>query len=567
MTLNSDPRDGQPRPDAPRRQGALELTWTNKDWRLLARDDGTWDWLPPEDFRVAEVRLLHEVQTIGNAASGNLLIRGDALNALTSLTRIPKMAERYAGQVKLAYLDPPFNTQQSFMQYDDALEHSLWLTMLRDRLEQVRELLSPDGSVWLHLDDSEAAYARIVMDELFGRSNFVATVVWEKDQGTRNDTDMSASHDYILVYAVDRDRWRSTRNLLPRTDAQLSRYKNPDDDPRGPWLQYDNGTAKSGSEAARFPITLPSGRIVQPPSGNFWRFSADSFAAARAEGRVWFGRDGDRMPSIKRYLTEVQNGVVPRTWWPATEAGSNQEAKRDHLRKLLPDKSPFATPKPERLLHRIIQIATNPGDIVLDPFLGSGTTAAVAEKMGRRWVGIERSADTVEDYTLPRLRKVIAGEDPGGITAQVEWEGGGGFEVAAVEASMFDDDEGRVVLADWATNGQLAEATAAQLGFAYSPDAPFAGRSGRTRLAVIDGHVSSDVVDLLLQLLDEREQLVVCGTSMDPEATDNLRTLRPGSRARKIPDSLLAEYREARRRPTPPEAVAVPAEVSEEGSP
>ncbi|MGK2957010.1 MAG: site-specific DNA-methyltransferase [Acidimicrobiales bacterium] len=594
----------------PTYDGRLELTWTNKHQRLLAHEDGSYEWVKPSDYRVAEVRLLHDVTTVGDVgtrrAADNLLIRGDALNGLTSLAKLPEFATEYVGKVKLVYIDPPFNTLQSFLHYDDALEHSVWLTMMRDRIIQIRALLAPSGSVWVHLDDSEMAYCKTMMDEIFGREQFVATIVWEKDKGRRNDTDVSSVHDYLLVYAADHKVWASARNLLPRTAGQERRYRNPDNDPRGPWLQGDNGTAKSGGDKSRFEVTLPSGRTVTPPKGNYWRFSPETLSAARAEGRVHFGKDGNSLPVIKRYLSEVQDGIVPRSWWPADEAGSNQEAKRDHLRKMFPELEPFATPKPERLMQRIIQIASNPGDLVLDCFVGSGTTAAVAHKMNRRWVGIEREAATVEAFALPRLLKVVNGDDLGGITtvetptgeglpegvvagearaaakvlkamstagllddvyglgsetvkdlakvltdadktiSETIWTGGGGFRVLDIAPSMFEAQDGLVFLADWMTNGKLAEATAAQLGFEYESDPPFSGRKGRTRLAVVDGVVNESVIRLLVSALPEREKVVICGTGIDTDARPILRELRPGSTLRKIPAALLDEYRSSR---------------------
>ncbi|MEU1846199.1 site-specific DNA-methyltransferase [Micromonospora sediminicola] len=590
----------------PRYEGRLELTWTNKDQCLLAHDDGSYEWLPTSDYRVAEVRLLGDVQPVGDVgkrrAADNLLIEGDALHGLTSLIKLPEFRREYVGKVKLAYLDPPFNTGQAFEQYDDALEHSVWLTMMRDRLSQVYELLSDDGSVWVHLDDVEAPYCRAILDDIFGRQNFVGTFVWEKDQGRRNDTDVSTVHDYIILFAKNRARWKGIRNLLPRSAQQISRYRNPDNDARGPWLQGADSTAKSGNEDSRFEVELPSGRKVRPPSGVYWRFTPVTFKAALDEGRVYFGADGDGMPIIKRYLTDVQDGVVPRTWWPAAEVGSNMGAKRDHLRRLLPEVTPFATPKPEPLIERILQIGTNPGDVVLDCFVGSGTTAAVALKTGRRFVVIERSPDTVISHTIPRLRKVIAGEDPGGITSirvptgeglpegvktgeantaakvikklydadrladvgldektiealvrtlkgaektrtETRWSGGGGFRHLRVGPSMFEEDGGIVFLSDRMTNGLLAEATAAQLGFDYEVEAPFVGRKGRARLAVIDGVVNEGVIKLLVVALAAGERVVVCGTGIDPDARTLLRELAPGSTLRKIPAALLDRYR------------------------
>lgn len=214
---------------------------------------------------------------------------------------------------------------------------------------------------------------------------------------------------------------------------------------------------------------------------------------------------------------------------------------------MFPDREPFATPKPERLIERVVHIGSNPGDIVLDCFLGSATTAAVAHKMGRRWVGVERSRETVETFGLPRLSKVVAGEDPGGITEAVSWQSGGGFRVLDVAPSMFEEDEGTIVIAEWAANSKLAEATAAQFGYEYAPDPPFAGRKGRFRIAVIDGNVSAAVVELLAGALGPQERLLVCGTSLDPDAAEALRKLSPGSEARKVPASILADYQLAHR--------------------
>lgn len=413
-----------------RHSGRLELTWTDKDKALLSSADGKYDYrfVDRDDPRVREVRLLHEVDRFAvpvpsgrpvdlpPPTSDNLLITGDAMHALDALRKTPEWAAKYIGKVKLVYIDPPFNTGQTFTNYDDNIDHSIWLTMLRDRLKQLVPLLAEDGSVWVHLDDVEVHRCRAVMDEELGIDRFVATIVWEKDKGRRNDTDVSSAHDYLLVYAPLGKKWKNVRNLLPRV-GQEARYKNPDNDPRGRWLQGDNGTAKSGSEKNRFEVELPSGRIVTPGK-NYWRFSPDALAEARSEGRVWFGRDGDSLPVIKRYLSQVQEGLVPRTWWTADEAGHNQEAKRDHINKMFADhEDGFATPKPERLLQRVIHIATNPGDIVLDCFAGSGTTAAVAHKMGRRWVASELLPETVETFTKQRLLKVLNNDDPRGITS------------------------------------------------------------------------------------------------------------------------------------------------------
>jgi adenine-specific DNA-methyltransferase len=320
---------------------------------------------------------------------------------------------------------------------------------------------------------------------------------------------------------------------------------------------------------------------------------------------VYFGTKGTSAPYRKRYASIRVQGSPPQTWWSFDEVGFSKEATYE-IKALFPGRIPFSTPKPERLLARIIKIGTNPGDIVLDCFLGSGTTAAVAHKMGRRWVGIERELATIETFALPRLQKVIAGEDLGGITTietlvgedlpdgvkagesraaakvldtlsktgaldeldgldeeatqflirrlraldktttETIWFGGGGFRVLEVAPSMFETDGGLVFLADWMANGKLAEATAAQLGFEYEPDPPFSGRKGRIRLAVVDGVVNESVVRLLINALPERERVVICGTGIDTDSRSILRELRPGSTLRKIPAALLDEYRSLR---------------------
>ncbi len=356
------------------------------------------DWIGKDQDIHLEPRILVEDESLGfGNHKESILIHGDNLLSLKALE------SDYKGSVKCIFIDPPYNTGAAFEHYDDGVEHSIWLSLLRERLKILWKLLDIDGSLWITIDDNECHYLKVMCDELFGRSSYVTSMVWEKDKGRRNDTAVSASHDYILLYVKDKEKWTKRRNLLPRTEDQIKRYKNPDDDPNGPWLQGDNGTAKSSSEASRFPITLPSGRVVRPTSGRGWSFSKETFEVARQENRVYFGAKGDGMPIIKRYLKDVQDGVVPRSWWPADEAGHNQEAKRDHLNKLLPDVERFATPKPERLLKRIIEISTNEGELVLDSFAGSGTTGAVATKLNRKWIMIELG-DHCFSHIIPRLK-------------------------------------------------------------------------------------------------------------------------------------------------------------------
>lgn len=526
-------------PPASGSPGRLELTWANKDRRLLAHDDVTYEWVDPADWRVSEVRLLDEVGTYGESAPDNLLIHGDSLHALTALSTIPEYAERYLGNIRLCYIDLPFNTGQTFQHYDDNLEHSVWLTMLRDRLEQIHRLLTGDGSVWVHVDDAEAHRARCVLDEVFGAENFIATVIWEKTHTRENRSAVSVGHEYIHGYAKARGEWAGTRNTLPASPEQLARYTNPDNDERGPWSSMPaHAKAEKGRRQEQFfTITTPSGRKLDPPPGRCWLYTRERFDEMVADNRIWFGEHGDNVPRLKKFLSEVQVGLVPTSIWRQQEVGTTGTAKAE-IQALAPDLTPFSTPKPERLVERIVHINSAPGDLVLDCFAGSGTTAAVAHKLGRRWVTVELSGDTIERFVLPRLRKVVDGDDAGGITDAVEWTGGGGFTEARVAPSMFETIDGTVVLSDWATNGPLAEMVAAQLKFTPENRGPFAGRKGRTRLAVIDGMLTIGVADHLLDQLGERENLVVVAMTLEDGVEEQLRKQRPGSRARKVPRDL-----------------------------
>jgi adenine-specific DNA-methyltransferase len=534
----------------PSPSGRVELTWTNKDLALLAHEDGSYEWVPRRDRRIAEVRLLRDAGTVGelptdSRATDNLLMRGDALHALTSLAKLPELASEYRGKVRLAYLDPPFNTKQSFLRYDDALEHSVWLTMMRDRLVQIRKLLAPDGSLWVHCDDSEGAHLRVLLDDLFP-GQWVATVIWQKRYSRDNRPAIGTVHDYIHVYSPQGGDWKHHRNRIPRVSAK--QYRNPNNDPRGPWRPIPMD-AQGFRANQMYEITTPAGVVKKPPKGRCWSTIEENFKQLLADGpqeppsrlgRIYFGKHGRGMPNVIRYLSEDE-GLVPWTWWPAEEVGHNDESKKEQL-ELHSAEDAFDTPKPERLMERIIRISTDPGDIVLDCFLGSGTTAAVAHKLGRRWVGIERSTATLDKHAIPRLTRLANGEDPGGITESVGWKGGGGFRIVDVAPSMFEDEDGVVLLAEWATNGALSEAVAAQFGFAYELDPPFSGRRGRMRLAVLDGHANVGVVKELIARLGPRERLSLCATSLDPEATQTLARLRPGSQARVVPEDVLLAY-------------------------
>ena len=360
--------------------------------------------------------------------SGNLLIQGDNLEAIKALLPF------YRGQVKCIFIDPPYNTRSAFEHYDDNLEHAQWLSMMLPRLQLLRELLSEDGSIWVTIDDNEGHYLKVLMDEVFGRGNFVTTVLWRKNYSPKSTArHFSEDHDYVIVYAKHADSW--IPNLMPRTEKQDKAYKNPDKDSRGPWKPGDL-SARNFYGAGTYPITTPNGRFIQgPPNSMFWRVSEPKLRELDGDNRIWWGKDGGNVPAIKRFLSEVKQGMVPQTWWSYEEVGHTQDAKREVVE--LFGSEAFSTPKPERLIQRILHIATHPNDLVLDSFLGSGTTAAVAHKMGRRWIGIEMG-EHAATHCLPRLQKVIDGEQ-GGISRAVNWQGGGGFRFMRLGAPIFDE--------------------------------------------------------------------------------------------------------------------------------
>ena len=292
---------------------------------------------------------------------------------------------------------------------------------MKNRLEVAKELLSDDGVIFVSIDDNEVHYLKVLMDEIFGRENFISNVIWEKKFSPQNDAKwFSDNHDHIICFAKNKEIWRP--NLLPRTDEMNARYKNPDNDPRGVWTSGDL-SVKTYNKNTDYPITTPSGRVVNPPEGYCWRLNKETLQEYIDDNRIWFGSNGDSVPRIKRFLSEVKDGVTPLTIWKYTEVGHNQDAKKEV--KEFDSKIVFDTPKPEKLLQRIIHITTNENDLVLDFCLGSGTTCAVAHKMGRRWIGIEQM-DYIEDITKVRLQKVLDGEQ-GGISKAVNWQGGGSF--------------------------------------------------------------------------------------------------------------------------------------------
>ena len=486
----------------------LELTWYGKD----------------EPIRV-EPRLLIENAALSNTASDpdtqNMLIHGDNLLALKALE------SKYAGQVKCIYIDPPYNTGSAFEHYDDNLEHSQWLNLMQPRLELLKHLLSNDGSIWISIDDDEGHYLKVLCDEIFGRNNYVNTVIWEKKYAPQGNAQwFTDSHDFVLVYAKNKTTW--CPNLLPRSNSMNAKYKNPDGDPKGPW-RPDNATislsgGQRGAQYARtgyceniYELKAPNGKTYLPPQGRCWYYPEKRMMEAIAEGKIFFGKDGQGAPQLKRYMAEVKQGATAMTIWKRDEVGDNQEAKREV--RSFNSESVFATPKPERLIERILTLATNPGDLVLDSFLGSGTTAAVAQKMGRRWIGVEMG-NHAYTHCKVRLDKVIAGQDPGGITKAQNWQGGGGYRFYEVAPTLINKDPfDEYVINEAYDADMLAAAVALHEGFRYQPDSRLFWKQSvgneSSYLFVTTRHLNSIYLDSIKDTMEESEYLIIACRSFD----------------------------------------------------
>lgn len=434
--------------------------------------------------------------------SDNMLIHGDNLLALKALE------QDFAGLIKCACIDPPYNTGNAFEHYDDGLEHSIWLSLMKPRIEIIHKLLRDDGTLWIFIDDDESHYLKVLCDEVFGRKNFVANVIWEKKYSPQNDAKwLSDSHDHILVYAKNKEIWRP--NLLPRTEEMDARYKNPDNDPRGPW-KSSGLDVKTYSAIYDYPITTPSGRIVNPPGSSCWRLSKQRFEEYLKDNRIWFGTNGNSVPAIKRFLSEVQQGSVSKTIWVREEVGDNQEAKKETLSFNSDDV--FTTPKPERIIQRILTLATNEGDWVLDTFGGSGTAGAVAHKMGRKWIMVELG-DHCHTHCLPRLKKVVDGTDQGGISKAVNWQGGGGFKYYYLAPSLLKEDKYGNWIIDERYN-MLAAAMAKHEGFEYSPDESVYWKQGKSTekdyIFTATNFVTVEFLDKIHDEMQPDESLLIC---------------------------------------------------------
>lgn len=475
----------------------LELTWVGKGNRPRL-----------------EPRILEEVpeHCYGDQAAGNVLIHGDNLLALKALE------QEFAGKVKCIFIDPPYNTGSAFPHYDDGLEHSLWLTMMRNRIEVLHRLLSDDGSIWITIDDNEAQYLKVLCDEIIGRANFVSSIAWVKRVSPANDAKyFSSDHDSILVYARTKAAWRP--NHLARTNLQNAFYKNPDNDTRGPWnsVTYTGNKTREERPNLYYPITNPfTGESVWPPQTLTWRYGPETHRDNEANGLLYWGKDGrSRAPRLKMFLNRAEK-VVPRSVWPAAEVGSTQSAMI-HQKSLF--REPFATPKPEELLARVLEIGTIPSDLVLDSFGGSGTTGAVAQKMGRRWIMVELG-NHVYTHIIPRMKKVIDGQDPGGITEAVGWQGGGGFKFYRLAESLLVKDKELSTSRRpfWVINAKydskmLIQAICKIENFRFSPDSRWDGMSSEHHfLHVTTKLVTQKYLDALADQLAPEEALLVYST-------------------------------------------------------
>ena len=493
----------------------LELTWVGKESELKI-----------------EPRILIKNPTLSNTAQDenteNMIIHGDNLLALKALE------SKYAGQVKCIYIDPPYNTGSAFSHYDDNLEHSIWLNLMRARIKALYNLLNNNGSMWISIDDDERDYLKVVCDEIFGRSNFVCSVIWQK-KGTRsNDARwFSDTHDYVLVYAKDKINWKP--NLLPRPEDSTKGYSNPDNDPRGVWASGPCH-AKTPNEKDIYEITTPSGRKILPPAGTSWRFSKEKFEVLIQENRIWFGEHGDNVPRYKRFLTEVQDGFVPTTLWLRDEVGDNQEAKKEV--KNVDSRNVFATPKPERLIQQILTLGSDEGDLVLDSFLGSGTTAAVAHKMGRRYIGIEMG-DHAYTHCKVRLDKVISGEDKGGVTKTANWQGGGGYNFYELAPSLVVEDKfGNPIINKEYNADMLAAAMALHEGFTYAPDDNYYWKQAKNENAYLfttTSHITAEYLSSIESEMQDGEYLIIACRSYESGADKVFKNIR----VKKIPQVLL----------------------------
>ena len=463
----------------------------------------------------------------------NRLIFGDNLLALKALE------QEFAGKVKCVFIDPPYNTGSAFTHYDDGLEHSIWLSLMRDRLEIIRNLLSDDGSLWITIDDNEAHYLKVLCDEVFGRRNYISTITWQRKYSVSNNFQGIATIcDFVLVYAKSE---QFQNNLLPRTEESIARYSNPDNDPRGPWkaVDYLNQATPEKRKNLCYDIINPNTGLVIKNTKKAWKYDPDTHRRHVEEKRLWWGKDGtNTVPALKLFLSEVRDGMTPHNWWPHEEVGHTDESKKEMI-SLYGAQNVFDTPKPERLLKRVLEIATNPNDLVLDSFAGSGTTGAVAHKMGRRWIMVELG-EHCHTHIIPRLQKVIDGSDQGGISKAVEWKGGGGFRYYKLAPSLMEQDKwGNWVICKEYNAAMLAEAVCKLEGFVYAPSETLYWQHGLSTetdfIYVTTQNLNHEQLQALADEVGSCRSLLVCCSAFRGRAD-----AFPNLTIKKIPNAVLS---------------------------
>lgn len=516
----------------------LELTWIGKENRprleprILLED--------PEKSYHAKMRVTD------NDIFDNRLIFGDNLLALKALE------QEFAGKVKCVFIDPPYNTGSAFTHYDDGVEHSIWLSLMRDRLELIRKLLSKDGSLWITIDDNEAHYLKVLCDEVFTRPCFIADIAWKRRDGAPNDRKIGSTYDHVLVYSKERTggakktNAEEAFNLMLRTekaDSQYQAYEEPFGfDERGPFRKVDStGNAKGGRfvQSLIYPVTNPfTGDQVFPRKGRCWVYKKEEMLAMVADRRFFWGKDGKAgTPMRKLFKSEAKAGMTAPTIWD--DVGLNQHAARE-IELLFGEKASFETPKPEGLMRRIIEIATNPNDIVLDSFAGSGTTGAVAQKIGRRWIMVELG-EHIHTHIIPRMKKVIDGEDTGGVTEATGWKGGGGFRYFHIAPSLLEKDRfGNLIISRQYNAGMLAEAMCKIMGFIYAPSDELYWQQGQSTesdfIYITTQTLTRDQLAKLSDEVGDTRSLLICCAAFRGKAD-----AFPNLTVKKIPSAVLAK--------------------------
>lgn len=502
----------------------LELTWIGKhkrpklEARILLED--------PDKSYHAKVRS-------EAAAFDNRLIFGDNLLALKALE------QEFTGKVKCVFIDPPYNTGSAFAHYDDGLEHSIWLGLMRDRLEIIKRLLSDDGSLWITIDDNEAHYLKVLCDEVFGRGNFVANIIWRSSDNSNNDAKtFSVDHNHILIFSKE-SGWLS--NKLD-AEEKRSHFKNPDNDPRGAWFDGNPLNSPKPRENLKYNIIAPNGNVIKHPA-NGWRWEQETLNAKIATGEIRFN---ESMTGIKRrtYLADMK-GLPPSTLWTdLLKTGHNRQAKSEQKNIMNGlDVELFGTPKPEKLLEQVINTATNPGDLVLDSFAGSGTTGAVAHKMGRRWIMVELG-EHCHTHIIPRLQKVIDGEDQGGISKAVNWQGGGGFRYFRLAPTLIVNDKwGNQIINPDYNPEMLAEALAKLEGFTYMPSENLWWQHGYSSendfIYVTTQSLSVEQLQVLSDEVGAGRSLLICCSAWRGITADQAAERFPNLSLKKIPKMIL----------------------------